>query len=767
MTFRSTILHFPWTIPTFHIISLSLLLIFPPPLSSLNIDGILLLSFKYSVQDDPLSALESWCYEDDTPCSWNGVMCAATPEESSNTTTSSRVISLVLPNAELSASIPPDLASIQHLRHLDLSHNLINGTLPLSLFNNNASELRILDLSDNSIAGELPEDVGNLKSLQFLNLSGNALVGKIPDNLTALVNLTVVSLSDNYLSGDLPKGFDHVEILDLSSNLVNGSLPVDFGGGSLRSLNLSHNKLSGSILPEFASGIPANAGLDLSFNDLSGGIPDSLLGRKPESFGGNPDLCGKPLENSCTAPSTLSTPPLIASSPPAIAAIPKTVASSSESPVPGSPDQRSRGGLQAGSIAGIVVGDLAGIGILSMMCLFIYRAKKRKRNEKAAEELDGGGGCSCLRKRGGNKRDEEMTETTESETEGGGGGEKRIYSNMQKEKMGTLVTVDGEPELELETLLKASAYILGASASSIVYKAVLEDGTSFAVRRIGEGAIGRLRDFENEVRVIAKLRHPNLVRIRGFYWGADEKLVIYDYVPNGSLANATYKKMGSSSPCHLSWDVRLKIARGVARGVGYLHEKKQVHGNLKPSNILLDLDMESKISDFGLERLLSSISSSSKAASDSGHYFGSKRSMLSRDSLQQDLPTGTSPSLSTGCASHYHAPESLKNLKPHPKWDVFSFGILLLELFSGKVFSDAELSEWNAGLVVEDRWRLLRLADVALRTDVDGRDEALVACFKLGFSCASMVPQKRPSMKEALQILDKLPPSSSSHYRHH
>lgn len=226
------------------------------------------------------------------------------------------------------------------------------------------------------------------------------------------------------------------------------------------------------------------------------------------------------------------------------------------------------------------------------------------------------------------------------------------------------------------------------------------------------------------------------------------------------------EKMGSSSPCHLSWDVRLKIVRGVARGLTYLHEKKYVHGNLKPSNILLSLDMEPKISDFGLERLLSSISSS-KAASDSAHYFGSKRSMLSRDSLQQDLPTGTSPSLSSGCASHHHAPESLKNLKPHPKWDVFSFGILLLELFSGKVFSDAELSEWNAGLVVEDRWRLLRLADVALRADVEGRDEALVACFKLGFSCASMVPQKRPSMKEALQILDKLPTSSSSHYRHH
>ena len=108
---------------------------------------------------------------------------------------------------------------------------------------------------------------------------------------------------------------------------------------------------------------------------------------------------------------------------------------------------------------------------------------------------------------------------------------------------GSLVTVDGERELELETLLKASAYILGATGSSIMYKAVLEDGTTLAVRRIGESGVERFRDFQNQVRVIAKLVHPNLVRIRGFYWGAEEKLVIYDYVPNGSLVNARYSKL--------------------------------------------------------------------------------------------------------------------------------------------------------------------------------------------------------------------------------
>ena len=112
-----------------------------------------------------------------------------------------------------------------------------------------------------------------------------------------------------------------------------------------------------------------------------------------------------------------------------------------------------------------------------------------------------------------------------------------------KFNIGTLVTVDGEKELELETLLKASAYILGATGSSIMYKAVLDDGATLAVRRIGESGVDRFKDFENRVRVVAKLVHPNLVRVRGFYWGVDEKLIIYDFVPNGSLANARYSKL--------------------------------------------------------------------------------------------------------------------------------------------------------------------------------------------------------------------------------
>lgn len=207
----------------------------------------------------------------------------------------------------------------------------------------------------------------------------------------------------------------------------------------------------------------------------------------------------------------------------------------------------------------------------------------------------------------------------------------------------------------------------------------------------------------------------------------------------------------------MPWEARLRVARGVARGLAYLHDKKHVHGNLKPSNILLGMDMEPKIGDFGLERLVSG--ETSYKAGGSARNFGSKRSTASRDSFQ-DMPIGPSPSPSPSSlgVSPYHAPESLRSLKPNPKWDVFSYGVILLELLTGKVVVSDDAGQ---GLGTEDKGRVLRMADAAIRGDVEGKEDALLALFRLGFSCVSPAPQKRPSMKEAIQVLEKIPASSS------
>ena len=224
-------------------------------------------------------------------------------------------------------------------------------------------------------------------------------------------------------------------------------------------------------------------------------------------------------------------------------------------------------------------------------------------------------------------------------------------------------------------------------------------------------------------------------------------------------------KVGSS-PSHLPWEIRLKIAKGVARGLTYLHEKKHVHGNLKPSNILLGNDMEPKIGDFGLERIVTG--DTSYKAGGSARIFGSKRSTASRDSFQ-DMTFGPSPSPSPSSisgVSPYHAPESLRNLKPHPKWDVYSFGVMFLELLTGKIVVLDDMGQ-GPGLLVEDKNRALRMVDMVIRADMEGREEALLAYFKLGYSCVSSIPQKRPPMKEALQVLEKISSSFSSSSSYH
>ncbi|KAB2036788.1 hypothetical protein ES319_D03G026800v1 [Gossypium barbadense] len=736
--------------------------------SGINADGLLLLSFKNSILSDPLQALRNWNSTDQTPCSWTGVFCSNT--NGGGGEGESRVTALSLPSSQLIGSIPSDLGSIQHLESLDLSNNSLNGSVLESVFN--ATELRFLDLSNNLMSGAMPETIGRLQSLRFLNLSDNELGGTLPKTLTTIQNLTVVSLKNNYFSGDLPAGFRSLQVLDLSSNLIDGSLPKNFGGDSLTYLNVSYNRLFGKIPSQFAEKIPTNATIDLSFNNLTGEIPDSDVfnNQEPKSFSGNPHLCGEITGRSCPITSSPS------SSPPAIAAFPKTTEfadTPGPSPV-GEKPQRNR--LKPGTIVAIIIGDTAGIGFFLMVFFIIHKLKNKKRVEattvtqtandtvndnwsttSSSSESRGFTRWSCLR-----NTKEEYDEESETPSEEDQSQANQRQGMHEHDKKGTLVTVDGENQLELETLLKASAYILGATGSSIMYKAVLEDGTCLAVRRIGENSVVRFKDFDTQVRVIAKMVHPNLVKIRGFYWGVDEKLVIYDFVPNGSLANSRYGKVGSS-PCHLPWEARLKIAKGVARGLAYLHDKKHVHANLKPSNILLGPDMEPKIGDFGLERLVTCDTSTKVGVS--ARNFGSKRSTASRDSLQDLTGPSPSPSPSSFGLSPYRAPESLRSLKPNPKWDVYAFGVIFLELLTGKVIVVDESCQGN-GIVIEDKIKALRMADAPIRGELEGKEERLVACFTLGYNCASPVPQKRPSMKEAVQILDKIPSSTSfsQHY---
>lgn len=769
----------------------SLLLVLVQLASALNQDGVLLLSFKFSLLADPLGSIAGWGYTDDTPCAWNGVVCMAFPAatDAASSSSEARVVSVILPNAQLVGPIARELGLVEHLRHLDLSGNALNGSVPAELLR--APELRVLSLAGNGITGGLPEQVGQLRSLRALNLAGNALSGAIPGNLTLLPNLTAVSLANNYFSGALPVGgFPALQVLDVSSNLLNGTLPPEFGGAALRFVNLSSNRLAGAIPPEMASRLPANVTIDLSYNNLTGVIPalPPFVVQRPTAFEGNAELCGRPLDSLCSIASTTAVDPPngTTKSPPAIAAIPKNPTEA----LPGDDSGAAAGAPASGrmrlaTILAIATGDVAGIAVLFVVVFYVYQIRKKRQQQELAKQRMGvvfkkpepdespdviGRSLSCcLRKKAGDDSDdtEEVTDTSASfaAKEGVKIADEAAAAKKSKDGGAVLVTVDSDVELELETLLKASAYILGAAGNSIVYKAVLADGAVLAVRRIGsdDAGVRRFSEFDTQMRAIAKLQHRNILRLRGFYWGSEEMLLIHDFAANGSLANISFKRKPGSSPMNLGWTARLRIARGVARGIAYLHDKKCVHGNVRPSNILLDADMEPLVADLGIDRLVRGADRLKPAAS--AGRFGSKRSAKSLPDLSPPPgPGGASPFAgpsSADAAAHYQAPEAVKNPKPSAKWDVYSFGMVLLELVAGRALTSLELCQWSSA-TAEETGQVFRLADAALRGEMEGREEALVSCLRLGFACCAMAPHKRPAMKDALQAIERIPSPSPS-----
>lgn len=498
--------------------------------TALTSDGIVLLSFKYNVLSDPLSVFSSWNYNDITPCLWTGVSCIKSSEV--DLPEQMRVVSLVLPNSELSGFLSPHLSLISTLQEIDLSGNLFKGLIPMTILN--APNLRKLNLANNVISGEIP-----------------TLIGALP-------NLKIVNFSRNLLTGLIPSGFKFVEVLDLSSNELTGSIPGDFDGGKLKILDLSRNNISGFIPPQFGINISDDAKIDISFNNLSGAIPQTVLfvNQRSEAFAGNAGLCGKPLPLLCSIPlSQSSPPPEINTSSAAIAAIPDIINSNPVLDVPQSSNESNQWKLQPTVIAGIVASAVTGLSLLAIGICFVHRMNKRKKIDKPNSITQPSVTHSPIKKAtethqitivqnlsASLKHSQPFcawpcwTSQAEYDTSDSTSSYTDHEPQLQTGRSGVIISVDNAG-LEMESLLKASASILGTNNSSIVYKALMQDGRAFAVRRISQGCLKKLKEFETQIRGIAKLRHPNLVRTLGFYWGDDEKLIIYNFVTNGSLAS--------------------------------------------------------------------------------------------------------------------------------------------------------------------------------------------------------------------------------------
>ncbi|GAV90124.1 Pkinase domain-containing protein/LRR_1 domain-containing protein/LRRNT_2 domain-containing protein/LRR_8 domain-containing protein [Cephalotus follicularis] len=671
---------------------------------SLNDEGLALLSFQQQIEDYPISYLSNWNSSNTNACSWNGVTCRQ-----------GKIVALNIARKNLSGILSPSLGNLSSLGRVNLRDNKFRGSVPVELFN--AKQLQSLVLSGNKLSGPVPPEIGGLMYLQTLDLSQNSINGSLPSSLAQCKRLKRLVLGQNSFTGSLPEGLGigliKLQQLNLSFNSLSGSIPNDIGNlSSLQgTLDLSHNFFNGSI-PANLGNLPMRVNIDLSYNNLSGPIPQNgVLGYVgPTAFIGNRLLCGFPLKISCH---------------------PFTTDPNSQSLDDNPSGKRGEGSHSSLStliktIAGIIV------GICLIGGLFSYWYKKPSVctegeyfGSKFEDKLFIKKEMFCFR-------------NNDLET---------LSENMEQYHF---VPLDSQVDFDLEQLLKASAFLLGKSGTGIVYKVVLDSRSIVSVRRLGDGGSQRFKEFQAEVEAIGKIRHPNIVRLRAYCWTVEEKLLIYDYISNGDLATAIHGNTGTASFRPLSWHARLRIIKGIANGLAFLHEfspKRYVHGDMKPSNILLGENMEPYICDFGLSRLANIAEDSMRIQLEG----------MTPEKAQQGSP---SPYELTETNSYYQAPEVLKSAKPSQKWDVHSYGVILLEMISGKLpviqtgSSKMELAQWIQ-LSIEIKKPLSDVLDPFLARDLDKKED-MVAVLQIALACVHKCPDKRPSMRDVSDSLDKL-----------
>ncbi|XP_026432568.1 cysteine-rich receptor-like protein kinase 10 [Papaver somniferum] len=268
---------------------------------------------------------------------------------------------------------------------------------------------------------------------------------------------------------------------------------------------------------------------------------------------------------------------------------------------------------------------------------------------------------------------------------------------------------------------------LGEGGFGSVYKGTLSDSwQEIAVKRLSKNSGQGEQEFKNEITLVAKLQHRNLVKLVGFSLTGEEKLLIYEFMPSGSLDQFLFDPIKRA---HLDWDRRYRIIGGVARGLVYLHEEsrlKIIHRDLKASNILLDIDMNPKIADFGMARLF----------------------VLDQTQASTIRIVGT---------HGYMAPEYIMHGKFSVKSDVFSFGVLVLEILSGHRNSSFQGSDIARNLL-SYAWRLwkngsaIELLDPTLK-DRCSRSEAM-KCIHVALLCVQENVADRPTMRTVVQMLN-------------
>ncbi|KAL3647693.1 hypothetical protein CASFOL_008661 [Castilleja foliolosa] len=602
---------------------------------------------------------------------------------------------LILFNNGFSGPIPASLSTCATLVRVRMQSNLLNGTIPVGF--GKLEKLQRLELANNSLSGQIPNDLSSSNSLSFIDLSRNDLRSQLPSSILSMPNLQNFVASDNDLFGNIPDQFQDcpgLTILDLSSNGFSGNIPTSIAScEKLVTLNLRNNRLNGPI-PKPIAGMPALAVLDLSNNSLTGGIP--------ENFGNSPAL-----EMLNVSYNKLSGP------------VPSNGLLRTINPndLIGNPglcggllppcSQISPYKLKQPSPHGknIVKGLIIGFLTLFVFVLSVIGARflhKKWRDGSFIEE----------RLEKGNKE--------------------WPWRLMAFQRL----------DFSTNDILSCvhESNVIGAGATGTVYKAEIQRlNTTVAVKKllrssISDPEMGGSDYFVGEVNLLGRLRHRNIVRLLGFLHNNTDTMIVYEFMRNGSLGDALHgKKVGNLL---VDWVSRYNIAVGVAQGLAYLHHDcypAVIHRDVKANNILLDGNLEARIADFGLAKMM--IKKDETVSMVAGSYG-------------------------------YIAPEYGYSLKVDEKSDIYSYGVVLMELLTGKKPLDPEFGE-SIDVVewIKRKMRNNETLEEALDPNVGNTkhvQEEMLLVLRFAILCTAKNPKDRPSMRDVLSMLGEAKPRRKS-----
>lgn len=660
----------------------------------------------------------------------------------------------------LTGHLPQDICRGGLLEKFTVPNNYFTGPVPKSL--KNCTSLYRLRLDGNQLIGNISEDFGIYPNLNYVDLSYNRLYGNVSPNWGLCRNLTSLKISNNNISGLIPPELGDVNLLvqiDLSSNNLVGGIPSELGKlGSLLDLLLHNNRLSDEIPPEIGK-LSNLAHLNLANNNLTGSIPETLgmctqllnLSLSKNKLRGHvPFQLGnlRSLQNLDLSWNLF------------VGEVPKLL---------GELKSLETLNLSRNEFTGSIKSTFERMLSLTSVDISYNQLEGPLPNIKAFREAQivvlkyNKGLC-------GNVTGLEAcpnTQSTQSSQQKHKklvvlillsllsvpllsyifplilyslykrAWNKKIEPEVEEENLFTIWSYDGK--MAYENIVKATdnfsiEHCIGAGGYGLVYKARLPNGV-FAVKKLHspqDGLPTDLKCFRNEIHALTEIRHRNIVKLYGFCSQPHQSFLVYEFLKRGSLGDILRNEEHAGE---FEWMQRLNAVKDVANGLSYMHHDcwpPIIHRDISSKNILLDSNCVAHISDFGTARLVKP--DSSNWTSFAGTYG-------------------------------YAAPELAYTMEVNEKCDVYSFGVLALEVIMGKhpgdLISSLSTSSSSSSTPPSNVLGLLMKNIVDQRLAAPGKQlaEEVVCVVKLAFACLRLIPQSRPTIRQvSLQLSKQMQP---------